>query len=139
MARKERLVRLPGTYAVVRLPPHTRVLPAWLEGDFVSVTRTAEELSLVLLQEQAQAIQAERDARVDEDWRLLRVEGPLDFALVGVLASLLEPLRERGISVFALSTYDTDYLLTAAVRSDDAIEALRAAGHHVTEPPQGAC
>ncbi len=70
-------------------------------------------------------------------WRCLRVAGKLNFALVGVLASLLTPLASAGVSVLALSTFDTDWILIKENDLDRAIEALRAAGHELTEPDAG--
>jgi hypothetical protein len=68
--------------------------------------------------------------RCEPGWRALAVEGPLDFGLTGILASIATPLAEAGISLFAISTFDTDYVLVKAERLDDAMEALRRAGHH---------
>jgi hypothetical protein len=104
-------------------------LPAWaLSGAsaLVSITRTTAELSVVCTQEDVpDGVRAERN------WRCLMVEGPLDFSLTGVLAALLAPLAEAGVSIFALSTFDTDCLLIRAAQLDTAIAALSAAGHVV--------
>lgn len=64
-------------------------------------------------------------------WAALMVQGPLDFALTGVLAAIAVPLRDAAVSIFAISTYDTDYVLVPEARLDDAVSALRAAGHTV--------
>jgi hypothetical protein len=69
------------------------------------------------------------DVRCEPGWRALAVKGPLDFGLTGILASIAAPLAEAGISIFAISTFDTDYVLVKAERLDDAVEALRRAGH----------
>ena len=69
--------------------------------------------------------------RAERGWRALTVEGPLDFALTGVLAALAVPLADAGVSIFAVSTYDTDHVLVRSDRLADAVEALRAAGHSV--------
>jgi hypothetical protein len=119
---------LPGLLAVCRLDP-AEPLPAWaLPGAsaLVSITRTAGELSVVCAQEAVPD-----GVRSERDWRCLMVEGPLDFSLTGVLAALLTPLAEAGVSIFALSTFDTDYLLVRAAQLDTAIAALSAAGHVV--------
>ncbi|MEA2380663.1 MAG: uncharacterized protein QOH72_634 [Solirubrobacteraceae bacterium] len=71
-------------------------------------------------------------ARAESGWRALGVDGPLDFALTGVLAAVAVPLAEAGVSIFAVSTYDTDYVLVRADRLPDAVAALRGAGHSVT-------
>jgi hypothetical protein len=95
---------LPGTYAVCRLDPGA---PA--PERFFSLTRTSEELSLVCEERDVPA-----GARTETGFRAFRVAGTLDFALTGVLASLTAPLAAAQVSVFALSTFDTDYLLVRA-------------------------
>jgi hypothetical protein len=123
--RRLDLVLLPGAFAVCRLPADAP-LPAWGAGVFVSVTRTPDELSVVCL-----ADAAPDGVRCEKGWRRLRVAGELDFALVGVLASLMAPLAEAGVSVFVVSTFDTDYLLVKDADLARAVEALKAAGHTV--------
>src|SRR5213596_2996029 len=93
------LFLLPGHYAVCRLAADAP-LPFWPAGDLVSLTRTGDELSVV-----CRADCVPGGVRCEAGWRVLRVAGTLDFALVGVLVSLLVPLAEAGISVFALSTF----------------------------------
>jgi hypothetical protein len=119
------LVVLPGLFAVCRLPADAAA-PAWPSGSFYSVTRTADELSVVCRQEDVPA-----SVRCEPGWRCLRVAGKLDFALVGVLAALLVPLAEAGVSVFAVSTFDTDFFLVKEADLDRAVGALRSAGHTV--------
>lgn len=115
----------PGRYAVCRLAP-TAAVPDWAQGAFVAVTRTPAELSVVCPEAPVpQGIQAERG------WRLMAVDGPLDFALTGILAALTRPLAQASIPVFALSTFDTDYLLVREAHLGAALDALRAAGHAV--------
>lgn len=144
-----RLSLLRERLAVCRLPPGA-ALPAWAVapgGGFISLTRTAQELSLVVSEAALPAAAPGGEAggaaggeTADDPWARLRVEpgfralevaGPLDFSLVGVLASLAAPLAEAGVSLFAVSTFDTDYLL---VREEDlprAAAALTAAGHRL--------
>ncbi|SPE28283.1 conserved hypothetical protein [Candidatus Sulfopaludibacter sp. SbA3] len=98
----------------------------WACGGFYSVTRAARELSIVCVEAGVPA-----GVRCDRPWRLLEVEGPLDFGLTGVLASLAAPLAEAGVSIFAISTFDTDYLLVKEESLQKAVEALQAAGHKV--------
>lgn len=120
------LTLLPDALAVCRLPAGTAA-PAWLDGEvFVSVTRTPEETSVV-----CRAAIVPAGVRAEVGWRALRVAGPLDFALTGVLLALLAPLAAAGVSVFALSTFDTDYVLVREAALDGALAALRAAGHRV--------
>jgi len=120
------VVPLEGAYAVCRLAADAP-LPAWAAGGpFLSITRTADELSVVC----RQAVVPE-GVRCERGWRCLRVAGTLDFSLVGVLASLLGPLADAGVSVFAVSTFDTDYLLVKEEYLAAAVEVLRRAGHSV--------
>lgn len=104
-------------------------LPSWVATatGFISITRTPEELSIVCPESLAP-----RDAKQESGWRAFKVEGPLDFALTGILASLLDPLAKAGISIFALSTFNTDYILVKADKVEAATQALRAAGHGVS-------
>jgi len=115
-----------GSYAVVRLdagaPP-----PAWAAGGpFVSITRTAAELSVVCPQEAVPP-----GAQAERGWRCLRVAGPLGFGMTGILASLAGPLASSGVSIFVVSTYDTDYLMMQQRDLDRGIDALARAGHTV--------
>ena len=121
------LTLVDGRFAVCRFDPQ-EARPAWVsEADFSSVTRTAEELSIVCRENLVP-----EDVMREAGWACLKVEGPLDFSLTGVLASLAGPLAEAGISIFAVSTFDTDYLLVKAHDLEDAAVALRQAGHTVS-------
>ena len=95
---------------------------------FFSVTRTESEVSVVCAEDQAPTGD---HVRVEPDWRALEVAGPLDFSMVGVMAALTAPLADVDVSVFVVSTYDTDYVLVHAAALEKAIEALRSAGHAV--------
>jgi GNAT superfamily N-acetyltransferase len=118
------VVPLDGTFAVCRLARDVP-LPAWATGgSFVSITRTADELSVVCREEAVP-----EGVRCERGWRCLRVAGTLDFSLVGILSSLLVPLAEAGVSVFAVSTFDTDYLFLKGQDCPLAVEVLREAGH----------
>jgi hypothetical protein len=122
------LMLLPGQFAACRLDADAP-LPPWAmsaSSTIVSITRTSSELSIVCAQELIPD-----GVRSERDWRCVRVEGPLDFSLTGVLLALLAPLAKAGVSIFALSSFDTDYLLVRAAQLDLAIEALSAAGHQV--------
>jgi hypothetical protein len=96
--------------AICRLPASSAI-PDWIgKSDFISVTRTPDELSIVCSGDLVpEKVEAERN------WRLLGIKGPLDFSMTGVLASLVNPLADAGIALFSISTYDTDYIL---VRTD---------------------
>lgn len=118
------LKSLPEQLAVCQLPVQTNI-PEWaLLGELVSITRTPAELSIVCPQRYVPS-----DVKAERDWRAFEVIGPLDFSLVGVLASLTATLAEVGISIFALSTYNTDYLLVKDSEFENATVALAAAGH----------
>lgn len=122
-----RLVVLDERLAVCRLEPDAGV-PAWATvGGFFSVTRTEDELSVVCPEEHVP-----EGTVCERVWRALKVEGPLDFSLVGVMASLAAPVAEAGVSIFALSTYDTDYLLVKEENLDLAVATLRERGHEVS-------
>jgi hypothetical protein len=125
-ARQLTLTYLDGFFAVCQLAS-TQPIPAWASaGALVSVTRTPEELSIVCSQDAAPA-----GVKCERGWRALRVVGAVDFSAVGVLASLVAPLAEAGISIFAISTFDTDYLLVKQQTLDAAIASLREHGHAI--------
>lgn len=113
--------------ALVRLDPGAGV-PGWIDwsAPLVSVTRTADELSLVIPERCVPA--AGSGLRCEAGWRAFKVEGPLDFALTGILASLAVPLAEAGVPIFAVSTFDTDYLLVRDAHVKRAASALTATG-----------
>jgi hypothetical protein len=121
-----RLLAITGTFTVCKLPL-TATIPEWATGgSLFSVTRTADELSVVC----AEAV-VPKDVTCERGWRCLRVAGAMPFTLVGVLAALTAPVAKAGVGVFALSTFDTDYLLVKEVDFERAVAALRAAGHVV--------
>ena len=105
-------------------------LPAWgWSGPLASVTRTADELSVVCA---ARAVPP--GVAASAPWRALRVAGPLDLAEVGIMASLAGALAAAGVSIFPIATYDTDWLLVRESALDAAVAALRGAGHAVRAP-----
>ena len=117
---------LPDTFSICRLDPNERI-PNWADAhSFVSITRTADELSLVCLDKNAPA-----EVNANRGWRCLKVEGPLDLSLTGILTSLAAPLAEAQIGIFAISTFDTDYLLVKEQALTEAIAVLEEAGHIV--------
>jgi hypothetical protein len=122
--------------AVCRLPPDAAVPPSIFAGTgFVSVTRTDDELSIVCAAAAAVAIEAlsapsgASDVRCAKGYRVLKVIGPLPFDVVGVIAALSAPLAAAGISILAMATYDTDYILIRDIDVERAIAALRQDGH----------
>jgi hypothetical protein len=118
---------LPDTLAICRLPPDA-ALPAWVSspGPFLTVSRTPEELSITMEQ---QAVP--EGVRCERDYRAVRVQGAISPNLVGILLSIAEPLAQAGLSIFAISTYDTDYVLVKARDLTAALAALRGAGHEI--------
>jgi hypothetical protein len=102
-------------------------IPAWAFGPgYFSVTRTADELSIVTRQEAPPY-----GVLSEPDWRCLKLEGQFDFALTGILASLATPLADAGVGIFVMSTYNTDYVMVKQADLTQAIAALQAAGHTV--------
>ena len=125
-SRPLHLAILPWVLAVCRLDADSS-LPDWAPTDtFLSITRTSDELSVVCLQEVVPP-----EVRCKKGWRCLRVEGPLEFSEVGILASLTAVLAATDVSLFAISTFDTDYLLVGGGDLERAVNALRGAGHRV--------
>ena len=118
---------LADTLAICRLPTGSPV-PSWAApgSAFLTISRTAEELSITTVQNAVPA-----DVTCERDYRALRVRGPLPLDLVGILASIADPLAESKISIFAISTYDTDYVLVKAADLDAAVDVLQRAGHQV--------
>lgn len=116
----------PERFAVCKLPTSAPIPPLPLHASLVAVTFTPEELSLVVPEDAAP-----ESADIAGGWRALRVAGVLDFSLTGVLASLATPLAQAGVSIFAVSTYNTDYLLVQESSLAVALDALRAAGHTI--------
>ena len=130
-----RLRALPGRLSVCRLEPGAPFDPAALFSRapapgaapaILSVALGAEELSVVCAEGAEPA-----GARVESGWRAFKVQGPLDFGLTGVLAAIASPLAAAGVPIFALSTFDTDYVLVKEALLTAAVEALRKAGMDV--------
>jgi hypothetical protein len=118
---------LPDTLAICRLSPEAPI-PDWATAPnaFLTISRTAEELSITVVQATVPS-----SVRCERDYRALRVQGTLPPDLVGILLSIAEPLAQAGLSIFAISTYDTDYVLVKSRDLPAALDALRRAGHQV--------
>lgn len=116
---------VPGSFAVCRLAPQDEI-PAWVvrKGNLLSITYTADELSIV-----CPAACVPANVKAERGWAALKVAGPLDFALVGIMSALAVPLAQAGISIFAVSTFDTDYLLLKEQQLAQACQVLEVAGH----------
>ncbi|HEX4826092.1 MAG TPA: ACT domain-containing protein [Candidatus Polarisedimenticolaceae bacterium] len=120
------LAVLPGLYAVCRLDPDAPVPPSLLSTAFVAIVRTADELSIV-----CPGSVAPETGRCERGWCCIKVNGNLPFDATGILASLASPLAEANIPIFAISTFDTDYLLVRGVRLEHALRVLEGAGHTI--------
>ena len=117
---------LPDALAVCRLPAEEE-LPPWAStGPLVSHTRTADELSIIC----ARAAVPD-GVRASLDWRALKLVGPFDLSLVGLLVSVARPLAEAGINILPVGTFDTDYILVPESRLPSAVQVLVDAGHRV--------
>jgi hypothetical protein len=126
--RRFDLTVLNGSFAIVRLPPDSPLPPWATDGEFLSATRTSDELSIVC------AAGRVPDSVVSErGWRVLKVIGVFALSEVGVLAALSASLAAAEVSLFVISTFETDYLLVSQKQLDVAIAALRRAGHRVEQ------
>jgi hypothetical protein len=123
------LVLLADAYAVCRLKPGTPAPPWAGAGEFVSIALTSQETSVVCPQDRVPA-----GLRVERGFRALKVQGPLDFSLVGVLESVIGPLAAECISIFAVSTFDTDYVLVREEALARTVEILIRCGHNIVLP-----
>lgn len=118
--------RIAGRWAIVRLAPDAGV-PDWLARarlPFVSITRTRAETSIVCDEDIVPD-----DVTAERGWALIELIGPFALCATGILAAVTRPLAEAGIPLFAISTFDTDHLLVAAIRIDAACAVLVAAAH----------
>ena len=116
----------PERFAISRLAPGNPI-PEWAtQGSFFSITRTGDELSVV-----CELAQVPASMQAQSGWRVFRVHGPFVLTETGVLSALGSPMAEAKLSLFAISTFDTDYLLVASETLSDAITALERAGHTI--------
>lgn len=121
------LLLFEGCLAVCRLPANSPV-PAWAfaKGPVNSVTRSAEELSVICNETAVPA-----GVRAERGWRVMKVENTLNFALTGILVSLADPLAEAGVSIFTVSTFDSQYLMVKEASIELALKILVNAGHEI--------
>lgn len=133
--RRLTLTILPGRFAICRLPAAAPI-PEWAtRGRTFSITRTADELSMICDESLVPADGSSPELKIFRDWRVLKFEGPFDFAEIGVVASVVAPLAGAGISISVVSTYDTDYLFVQASVFDRAKETLSTHGHTIRPLP----
>lgn len=123
----QRFSILRGTWSVVQLDAKDEV-PIWALNTvgFVSITRTDDELSIVCPESAVPS-----GVQSEPGWAILKLEGPFPFAQLGVLASFASPLSAAGVSIFSVSTFDTDYILIKATQVSAARQALTVAGHEL--------
>jgi hypothetical protein len=120
------LIILPQRFSICHLSPDEPIPTFLSRCPFFSITRTSDELSIVVNEEMVPA-----DWKAEIGWRCLKVIGPLNFDLTGSLASLSMPLCKAGISIFVISTYDTDYILVKEDSLEKATRILLKTGHRV--------
>jgi len=105
------------------------ILPSWIyASEFYSITKTTDEASVVADKNDEDL----KDLKVSLGWRVIKVIGPLDFSLVGIIANISTILKQANISIFTISTYDTDYILVKEDNLQKAIQSLEENGHHFT-------
>ncbi|MGB6599031.1 MAG: ACT domain-containing protein [Candidatus Acidiferrum sp.] len=122
--RHFQLSLLPESFTIVGLSPSAE-LPAWAtEGSFFSITRTSDELSIIVEDSRVPA-----GVQSQGGWRVIKVHGPFVLSEVGVLAALAGPLAASKISLLVVTTFDTDYLLVASENLAAAVSTLERAGH----------
>ena len=124
------LTLMPGRYAICLLPANAPIPPWATGGDFCSITRTGDELS-IFCAEAALPPDLPESISIARDWALLRVEGPFTFDVTGVVAALSAPLAAADVVLLTVATYQTDYMLVKGQQLESAIGALTSAGHQI--------
>lgn len=125
---KLKIKLLQGTYAVCQIEDTENFLSYFDEKDFFSVTKTEDEISVVMLQDKISS-----DVKAEKDWRILKVEGTLDFSLIGILAKISDILAKNQISIFVISTFNTDYILVKEEKVEKAILVLSEDGYEISK------
>ncbi len=125
---KLRIRLLQGTYAVCQIEATENILNCFDEKDIFSITKTEDEISVVMLQDKISS-----DVKTEKDWRILKVEGTLDFSLIGILAKISDILAKNQISIFVLSTFNTDYILVKEEKVENAILVLSEEGYEISK------
>jgi hypothetical protein len=129
-----RLEVLAEPLTVLRFPPDAEPpVWAWRAGSFGSVTRTADELSVVCATSHVPKMPLPTITAREDGWRALKVVGPFAFTEVGVLVQVAAPLAAAKISILAIATFDTDYVLVQETQLAHAVAELRTAGHAVRD------
>jgi len=119
-----------GSYAVCQLPADASI-PDWLPSSgFISITRAVDELSVVCSSDSVPT-----DVKAERSWACLELHGPFPFSMTGVLTSFLQPLGNAAVPIFAVSTFNTDYVFVPAKNVDAALQVLQNAGHELVRDP----
>ncbi len=122
-----KLIALKNKYSIYRFASGSP-LPDWIYlSDFYSITKTKDELSVVSLQDDNDT----GNSISSKDWRIIKIVGPLDLSLIGIIADISAILKNESIPIFAVSTFDTDYILVKQRDLESGIKALREKGHNV--------
>ena len=125
---KLRIRLLQGTYAVCQIKDTENILNCFDEKDFFSITKTEDEISVVMLQDKISS-----EIKAEKDWRILKVEGTLDFSLIGILAKISGILAKNSISIFVISTFNTDYILVKEEKIEKAMTVLSKEGYEISK------
>jgi hypothetical protein len=122
-----KILVLKDNYSIYQFP-NGSAIPDWVySSEFYSITKTKDELSVVTLQ-----IHSHEDTYISSrDWRILKIIGPLDLSLIGVISEISDILKNASISIFAISTYETDYILLKQIDMGNGIHALKEMGHNI--------
>ena len=122
------LIVLAKKYSVYKFKIES-ALPEWIySSDFYSITRTKDELSVVAIQNDP----ISEDIICSKDWRIIKIAGPLDFSLIGVIADITNIFKEEKIPILTISTHDTDYILVKQKDLNIGIKALSDKGHKIS-------
>lgn len=116
---------LEGIYGVCQIKDIENITKYFKEKEFFSITKTEDEISIVTLQENIK-----EDVKSEKDWKILKIEGTLDFSLIGILAKISGILANHSISIFVISTFNTDYILIKADKIQKAISVLSKEGYN---------
>lgn len=115
---------LKDLYSVCKLTPDSDI-PHWVnKNEFYSVTKTDEEFSILCLQNDVPA-----NIKCELNWKILKIDSKLDFSMVGVIAQISKSLAENNISIFVISTFDTDYICVKEKDLAQTINILKKAGN----------
>jgi hypothetical protein len=126
---------LPDLFTLYQLPRAYKLpLAETADWPWYTISKTTSELSILLPAQVAPSWHQEPTVKVEENWRALQVDAQMDFGLVGILTAIISPLRDHGIPVFCVSTFDTDYILVKQDRLENAIGVLASVPDMLVKP-----